>query len=465
MDDQRRSNPKAAQVRIEARKATAYAGQRNHDLRRGAQPSYVDTTKAANNEILIEPPAPGVLRNINEGRRSQRDTKRAMRSDAAVAFTGILTFGHEAQAMFEALPRERQAEAFRDAAEAVAERLGTTLAGLVIHRDESAVHAHFVMPAYNLDGQPLTGTVKRNTLSDLQDVVAGAFQRYALQIERGRSVAARAAAGAPRAEMIHKSVRQLHADLPAEIEAKQAEVDRITAEAVEAAAKVAEMRARVVKLEEKETLTAAEVKRLATYRKRLEDRLAVQEAARAEAERLAEVARQEAAQAVQERDAARADEQAAKAKAARIASALKVLTEEIAGETIGRDQEGRVVAHNRDGLRDGFPDLKPAVLASADAIEAKRRIEAEAVEDRQRAAHALKEAEAARAEMFTLRDAMNKTLAALKFVLRTVGRHMDPEERTKAEAAAKKAETLIAPTDPAKDPVQKPAGAGDDLGL
>ena len=80
MDDQRRSNPKAAQVRIEARKATAYAGQRNHDLRRGAQPSYVDTTKAANNEILIEPPAPGVLRNINEGRRSQRDTKRAMRS-------------------------------------------------------------------------------------------------------------------------------------------------------------------------------------------------------------------------------------------------------------------------------------------------------------------------------------------------------------------------------------------------
>ena len=276
MDDQRRSNPKAAQVRIEARKATAYAGQRNHDLRRGAQPSYVDTTKAANNEILIEPPAPGVLRNINEGRRSQRDTKRAMRSDAAVAFTGILTFGHEAQAMFEALPRERQAEAFRDAAEAVAERLRTTLAGLVIHRDESAVHAHFVMPAYNLDGQPLTGTVKRNTLSDLQDVVAGAFQRYAPQIERGRSVAARAAAGATRAEMIHKSVRQLHADLPAEIEAKQAEVDRITAEAAEAAAKVAEMRARVVKLEEKETLTAAEVKRLATYRKRLEDRLAVQ---------------------------------------------------------------------------------------------------------------------------------------------------------------------------------------------
>nr|CRY95613.1 hypothetical protein [uncultured prokaryote] len=479
MDDQRRSNPKAAQVRVEARKATAYAGQRNHDLRRGAQPSYVDTTKAANNEILIEPPAPGVLRNINEGRRSQRDTKRAMRSDAAVAFTGILTFGHEAQAMFEALPRERQAEAFRDAAEAVAERLGTTLAGLVIHRDESAVHAHFVMPAYNLDGQPLTGTVKRNTLSDLQDVVAGAFQRYAPQIERGRSVAARAAAGATRAEMIHKSVRQLHADLPGEIAAKQAEVDRINAEAVEAAAKVAEMRARVVKLEEKETLTAAEVKRLATYRKRLEDRLAVQEAARAEAERLAEVARQEAAQAVQERDAARADEQAAKAKAARIASALKVLTEEIAGETIGRDEAGRVIAQNRDGLRDGFPDLKPAVFASADAIDAKRRLEADAAADRQRAADALKqaqvvaekhrlaaaaaqsEAEAVKAEILTLRDRMRGVMTLLRSGLARVGVHLSKDQRAEAADAIRQAERLITP--PAS--TAKPEKPADDTGF
>lgn len=478
-DARRKSNPKAAQVRIQSATASAYTGQRKHDLRKGAQPSYVDATKAEDNETLIDPPTAAQLRQVNEARRSLRKMRRAMRSDAAVAFVGILTFGAEAQTVFEALEPKTQAEAFEDAARAVAERLNTSLAGLVIHRDESAVHAHFVLPSYDLDGNPLTGTVKRQTLKDLQDVVAKAFQRHAPAIERGRSVSERLDAGATRAETIHRTVRQLHADLPGEIAAKQAEVDRINAEAVEAAAKVAEMRARVVKLEEKETLTAAEVKRLATYRKRLEDRLAVQEAARAEAERLAEVARQEAAQAVQERDAARADEQAAKAKAARIASALKVLTEEIAGETIGRDEAGRVIAQNRDGLRDGFPDLKPAVFASADAIDAKRRLEADAAADRQRAADALKqaqvvaekhrlaaaaaqsEAEAVKAEILTLRDRMRGVMTLLRSGLARVGVHLSKDQRAEAADAIRQAERLITP--PAS--TAKPEKPGDDAGF
>ena len=473
----RKSNPKAAQVRIQSAKASAYAGQRKHDLRKGAQPSYVDAAKAKDNKTLIEPPTPGELRKINEARRSLRTTYRAMRSDAAVAFVGILTFGTEAQTVFEALEPKKQAEAFEDAAQAVAERLNTTLAGLVIHRDESAVHAHFVLPSYDLDGNPLTGTVKRQTLKDLQDVVAKAFQRHAPAIERGRSVSERLEAGATRAETIHRTVRQLHADLPAELAAKQAEV-------AEAAARVEEMRARVEKLAAKVELTDKEAKRLQTYQARLAARVAEEEAAKAEAERLAGLAREEAAQAAQARDQAKAEEDAARTKAARINSAAQILAAEIAGDSLFRDEAGRAQAADPKGLAAGFPDLKPAVFATLDAMTLRRRKEAEAEADRQKAAEALKqahadaethkaaavearaEAEAAKAEVFTLRDRMKKVYSLLRLTLSRVGKYMTKEERAEADDVAQQVDRLLTPpASPPEDPVEKPKGSGDDLGL
>lgn len=501
----RKSNPKAAQVRIASAKASAYAGQRKHDLRKGAQPSYVDATKADDNETLIAPPTPGELRKVNEARRSLRATQRAMRSDAAVAFVGILTFGAEAQRVFEALKPKKQAQAFRDAAEAVAERLNTSLAGLVIHRDESAVHAHFVLPAYDLDGNPLTGTVKRQTLKDLQDAVAKAFQKHAPAIERGRSVAERVEAGATRAETIHKTVRQLHADLPADLAAKEAEV-------AAAAARVEEMRARVEKLEAKADLTDKEAKRLETYQARLEERVAAQEAAQAEAERLAQVARDDAAQAAQDRDTARAAEEVARAQAAEaearraeaeedalrvsnkagaLLTATAALTAEMTAGTLRRTSEGKIQVQNREAIQGGLPDLAPALRAATDATEARRReekaaeaakaerarAEAEADGARAQAAQIIQQAEAdraaaaaerqeaatANAEIQTLRGRMLGLMNLLKAGLKRVGDYLPKTQRAVAENAIEQAVDLIALTDPK---AKKPGNAtGTDLGM
>lgn len=495
-DARRKSNPKAAQVRIQSATASAYTGQRKHDLRKGAQPSYVDATKAEDNETLIDPPTAAQLRQVNEARRSLRNMRRAMRSDAAVAFVGILTFGAEAQTVFEALEPKTQAEAFEDAARAVAERLNTSLAGLVIHRDESAVHAHFVLPSYDLDGNPLTGTVKRQTLKDLQDVVAKAFQRHAPAIERGRSVSERLDAGATRAETIHRTVRQLHADLPAELAAKEAEVEA-------AAARVEEMRARVEKLEAKAELTDKEAKRLETYQARLEERVAAQEAAQAEAERLAQVARDEAAQAAQDRDAARADEEAARAQAAEaeegalrvstkagaLLTATAALTAELTAGTLRRTPEGQIQVQDREAIRGGLPDLADAVRAAVDAAEARRREEqaAEAAKarrsraeveadrtraqaaqileqaeaDRAAAAAAREETEAAKTEILTLRDRMRGVMKLLKTGLARVGQHLPKGHRAEADDAIRQAERLITP--PASTP--KPEKPGDDAGF
>ena len=495
-DARRKSNPKAAQVRIQSATASAYTGQRKHDLRKGAQPSYVDATKAEDNETLIDPPTAAQLRQVNEARRSLRNMRRAMRSDAAVAFVGILTFGAEAQTVFEALEPKTQAEAFEDAARAVAERLNTSLAGLVIHRDESAVHAHFVLPSYDLDGKPLTGTVKRQTLKDLQDVVAKAFQRHAPAIERGRSVSERLDAGATRAETIHRTVRQLHADLPAELAAKEAEAEA-------AAARVDEMRARVEKLEAKADLTDKEAKRLETYQARLEERVAAQEAAQAEAERLAQVARDDAAQAAQDRDAARAQAAEAEArraeaeegalrvstKAGALLTATAALTAELTAGTLRRTPDGQIQVQDREAIRGGLPDLADVVRAAVDAAEARRREEqaAEAAKarrsraeveadrtraqaaqileqaeaDRAAASAAREEMEAAKTEILTLRDRMRGVLKLLKTGLARVGQHLPKGHRAEADDAIRQAERLITP--PASTP--KPEKPGDDAGF
>src|SRR5690606_6669224 len=129
-------------------------------------------------------------------------------------------------------------------------------------------------------GQPLTRSMKKGALIEFQDILAEVMGRHAPGIERGRSRAARIEAGADPAAIIHRTVRQLHADLPAELAAKEAEL-------ADASAKVKEMRARVETLEAKATLTDKEAKRRETYQARLSVRISEQEAAKTETERLA----------------------------------------------------------------------------------------------------------------------------------------------------------------------------------
>jgi len=154
-------NPRAAQTRIKGKNAGAVGGQRAHDLRIGPQPDYVDASRAHLNRVLIAPQTGTQLRTICEDRRKLRTTTRAMKSSAAVGVVGIITFGHEAQKIFDALTLEQQDAAYRETAEAIAERLNTTLTGLVAHGDESAAHAHFQLPAYDLTGHPVSETAKR----------------------------------------------------------------------------------------------------------------------------------------------------------------------------------------------------------------------------------------------------------------------------------------------------------------
>ena len=158
-----------------------------------------------------------------------RDTVRAMKSSAAVGMAGIITFGHEAQKIFEELTPDQQDAAYLETAETIAARLNTTLTGLVVHCDESAPHAHFQLPAYDLAGHPVSETAKRGAMRDLQTITAEVMGRHAPGIERGRSKLDRLKAGATPAEVVNRSVAQLHDELPFEIAAKEARLAELDA--------------------------------------------------------------------------------------------------------------------------------------------------------------------------------------------------------------------------------------------
>ncbi len=220
------ANPDAISVRIEHRAMTRAKAQRDHDLRRGPQPSYVDLDLTEHNDVLVEPVTPAALRGICEERRAQRPTRRAMRSDAAVATCGIITFGTKAGQLVGGHDRHTPAHAFRAVAEAVATRLDTTLTGLVVHRDETAIHAHFQLPAYDRRGVPLSKATRPAILSELQDVAAEAVQRCFPEVERGTRYGERIAAGASYADTVHRTVAELHRDLPRDLEAARVKLEK-----------------------------------------------------------------------------------------------------------------------------------------------------------------------------------------------------------------------------------------------
>lgn len=223
-EDERQANPRAAMVRVEIRDAQGYANQRRHDLRIGAQPAYVNPDPPKPNPVFIMPMTTAEIKELAKERRAQRDTTRAMKSNAGIAVVGIIGFGVEAQKMFEALGPEGQEKALRAAVTRVATDLKTTVTGLILHLDESARHAHFSLCGYDVAGEPLSTWMGRGVLRGLQTALHEALRAFMPDLERGRSRKVRAEAGAAPHELVNRSVDELHIDLPFELEAKRREL-------------------------------------------------------------------------------------------------------------------------------------------------------------------------------------------------------------------------------------------------
>ncbi|MBL3596094.1 plasmid recombination protein [Rhodovulum sulfidophilum] len=241
----RTGNPRAVSVRMEARSMSKAKGTRRHDFRIGKVPDYVNRERIHLNRTLLPMRPLYQIRDENAGLRREAGRQRAMKKNAAVITAGIVTFGHGAAQMFETLPPDRQDAAFRELAIAIAAELNTALESLVVHLDESTIHAHFTIRSYTNMGLAVSEASRRGTMARLQDLAAEIMQRYHPEIERGHRKRDRIEAGADYADTIHRSVRELHHDLPAELEAlrqRRAEEQRALAETLsERAARQTEM--------------------------------------------------------------------------------------------------------------------------------------------------------------------------------------------------------------------------------
>lgn len=211
-------NPRAVSVRLEPRTMSKAKGTRRHDFRIGKLPSYVKKNRVHLNRTLMSMrPLPEIKRE-NAELRKKAGRQRAMKSNAAVITSGIITFGREAARMFESLPPAKQDEAFEDLAQAIAAQLDTSLESLVVHLDETTIHSHFTVRSYTTAGLALSDAAKRGTMARLQDLAAEIMQKYEPGIERGHRKWDRIEAGADYPDTLHRSVRELHQDLPTEIE-------------------------------------------------------------------------------------------------------------------------------------------------------------------------------------------------------------------------------------------------------
>jgi TnpA family transposase len=206
-------------VRIGHKSQSKTKCQRHHDTRKSKIPGYVNQSKSISNSTIVEPLAEAELGRICDERRSLRNTQRLKKKDSAISTIGIITFGHKAQEIINTLSPEEQDRLFIETAEAIATEVDSDITGLVVHRDESAIHAHFQMPAYNKQGFPLSKSIKPETAKKLQDIAGSVFNE--LGITRGKPKAERIRDGDHPSQIYNRSVKQLHEDLPGEIETLQ----------------------------------------------------------------------------------------------------------------------------------------------------------------------------------------------------------------------------------------------------
>lgn len=98
---------------------------------------------------------------------------------------------------------------------------------------------------YTYDGRPLSAATKPGILSSLQDLTAEIMGRHCPGIERGRRYGKRLAAGAEFRDILHRSVKRLHQDLPHELAEMEARLEAKREAAYGLAAGILAMKAKI----------------------------------------------------------------------------------------------------------------------------------------------------------------------------------------------------------------------------
>ncbi|NPA72794.1 MAG: hypothetical protein GXO35_08200 [Gammaproteobacteria bacterium] len=245
-------------VRIEA---TRGLGNLTHDLDNSRRPSYVDHTKSHSNTILrgsdikhsrnlLTEQSHFIKNDFNAEKNRQRElihkdylsdkeyisARRKVRnwqSHMKTHLSGFIGFSQDAHA--NKMSREQLDNCAIQYVEDLCSRKNIELTYLVRHEDETTVHYHFITTNYD-NALKQTLRFKRDDLRKEQDKIGIAFTSTGLTRGLDKQARLKQAAEAlnipmengkysaevwKQSNVIHRSVKQLHEDLPLEIEAKQ----------------------------------------------------------------------------------------------------------------------------------------------------------------------------------------------------------------------------------------------------
>ena len=202
-------------VRIKGLKANQGEGQRAHDARTAGQvPNYVDIERTDHNQVLLGGMSSPILKDslFEQSQRIRKATRKAPRKDANFFLGGILTFDKSARELVNRQSPDALAEKFVND---LAAQYGVKVIYLVRHSDESTIHYHFLLENINEQGRAVTNKLNRQALARLQDKAGEVFSEIGLS--RGIKKIERLAKGEDYSKTVHRSVRELHDDLPKEI--------------------------------------------------------------------------------------------------------------------------------------------------------------------------------------------------------------------------------------------------------
>lgn len=215
-------------VRIKGLKATQGEGQRAHDARTAGQiPGYVDIERTDQNHLLIGEMSPQNLKDslFEQSQRIRKATRKAPRKDANFFLSGVLTFDKSAKDLVNQQPPDVLAMKF---IEEISSQYDVKPLYLVRHNDESTNHYHFLLENIDGQGKAVTNRLNRQALARLQDKAGEVFSEIGLS--RGIRKKERLANGEDYAKTIHRSVKQLHDDLPKEISVMEDLRDQVRSE-------------------------------------------------------------------------------------------------------------------------------------------------------------------------------------------------------------------------------------------
>lgn len=205
-------------VRVAHKNAQSARNQRYHDIRK-TFPKYVNKKNSHLNSIIRAHTPEAAIAHECTARRTLRDTQRKSKAAPAIVTIGIISFGRKAQPVISRQTPADQDMFFKRLVERIATEFNTDVASITAHRDESALHCHFSLVAYDKAGCPLSVTITPKRAVRIQDIAGEvSFEMFPnLGIKRGKPKAQRIADGDDASTIIHRTVKKLHEDLPIEL--------------------------------------------------------------------------------------------------------------------------------------------------------------------------------------------------------------------------------------------------------